>query len=231
MIWYPPILAYHRVLPQPGSDTPGVTPEAFERQMRILAERWRPVPLTEIVARLEAGAPTDRRWVAVTFDDGTEDLFTHAFPILRRHNIPATIFLIVANIGAPDGLKRDQILEMARGGITFGSHTLHHAYLPSVPPEQGRREIVDSKEEMEKMGLRVDLFSYPAGGFTREVQGIVREAGYRGACTTNRGEKRFPPDRWALRRVTMHGNATTPFSIWVRCSGYYGLNRRLRSPS
>lgn len=231
MIWYPPILAYHRVIPQPGTDTPGVTPDAFGRQMKILSERWRPVPLTEIAACIEAGKPIGRRCTAVTFDDGTEDLYTHAFPILQRHNIPATIFLITSNIGMPDSLKPDQIREMAGAGISFGSHTLHHAYLPSLPADRAGEEIRDSKKELEKLGLHADLFSYPGGGFTPAVREAVREAGYRAACTTNRGEKRFPIDRWAMRRITMHGNATSPIAIWIRCSGYYGLNRRLRPPA
>ena len=63
MIWYPPILAYHRVLPEPGKETPGVTPEAFDRQMEILSKRWKPVSLAELVGRLGTRRPyqTEKR--------------------------------------------------------------------------------------------------------------------------------------------------------------------------
>ncbi len=208
-----------------------MSPEIFERQMRILAKRWEPIPLLELVSRLEQGTPIPRRSVVVTFDDGTEDTFTHAFPILQSHRIPATVFLISNHIDHPAALKRDQIDRMKGQGISFGSHTLSHAYLPSLSEEEATRQIVESKRNLERLGIPAQLLSYPAGGFTPAVREAVIQAGYRGACTTNRGMRRFPIDRWALRRISMRGSVTTPFSIWVRCSGFYGLNRRLRSPS
>ncbi|MBI3333697.1 MAG: polysaccharide deacetylase family protein [Candidatus Omnitrophica bacterium] len=230
-LWYPPILAYHRVDPQPASDTPTVSIKAFERQMEILAARWRPIPLGDLADCLEAGRVIPRRAVAVTFDDGEEGLFTHAFPILERCRIPALIFLIADNVGKAGSLSPGQIARMREGGIQFGSHTVHHAYLPSLPMEQVRRELAESKRLLESRGIPAEFFSYPGGGFTPEIAEAAREAGYRAACTTNRGIRRFPADRWALRRVAMHANTVSPLGVWIRCCGYYGLNRRLREPA
>ena len=229
--WYPPILGYHRVHPQPASDTPTLSPKVFDQQMKILATRWNPISLQELVSNLEKKRGLPSRAVVVTFDDGTEDNFTYAFPILLQYHIPATVFMISGNVGKPGSLSAEQILKMRRVGIHFGSHTVHHAYLPSLSIEQARQELSDSKEALQKLGLSVDFLSYPAGGFTSEIIQAVQETGYRGACTTNRGIRRFPPNPWALRRISMHGNAASSFEIWIRCCGYYGLNRRLRSPS
>ncbi len=231
MFWYPPILAYHRVHPDGATDTPTIPPAIFEKQMAILATRWKPVPLLDLVIRVEEGQPLDRREVAVTFDDGTEDNFTQAYPILKRHRVPATIFVITENIGQPGFMNKSQIAEMANQGITFGSHTLHHAYLPKLSITRVREELTESRTKLQAMGLAADLFSYPAGGFSQEAIHAMQQAGYRAACTTNRGFHRFPINRWALRRITMHSNATTAFGMWLRCCGYYGLNPRLRSPS
>ena len=229
--WYPPILTYHRIAPRPRTDTPSVSPEAFDRQMRTLRGRWQPVSLSEMVGWMEQGLPIPSRAVAVTFDDGTEDSFTQAFPILQRHRIPATLFLIASHLGRPDALNAQQIGRMREGGISFGSHTLDHAYLPSLPVGEARRQIVESKRLLEEIGVRVELLSYPGGGFSEPIVRMVREAGYRAACTTNRGIRRFPVDRWSLRRITMHAGAESRFGIWLRCCGYYGINRRFRSPS
>ncbi|MBI3615205.1 MAG: polysaccharide deacetylase family protein [Candidatus Omnitrophica bacterium] len=229
--WYPPILAYHRIHPQAGSDTPTLSPKIFDQQMRILSKRWKPISLPEMVSCLEGNRTLPYRAVAVTFDDGTDDNFTYAFPILAEHRIPATVFMIAGNLNRPGSLGAEQILKMRRAGIDFGSHTSHHAYLPSLPITQVREELAGSKESLERMGLSVDLLSYPAGGFSPEIVRAAKAAGYRAACTTNRGIRRFPVDRWTLRRITMHAKFTSPFGIWVRCCGYYGLNRRLRAPS
>ncbi len=231
MLWYPPILTYHRVHPTLGPDSPTIPPDLFEKQMRILANHWHPIPLAALAVQLEKGVRMDRRAVVVTFDDGTADNFEYAYPLLQRYKIPATIFLIVSNIGKQGSLQSQHILTMAKNGLSFGSHTLHHAYLPAVPENQFEQEISGSKRELERMGVGAELFSYPAGGFTTQAKESVRGAGYRAACTTNRGFQRFPIDRWALRRITMHANTTTRLDMWLRCSGYYGLNRRLRHPA
>ncbi len=229
--WYPPVLAYHRVQPILSSETPVIFPEEFEKQMRILAERWKPVPLSAVIESLETGKPLPERAVAVTFDDGTDDNFTFAFPILARWKIPATIFLTVGEIGWPGFLAPQQIKQMAAAGISFGSHALRHEYLPSLDPPQLERTLRESKRKIEELGLPAEFISYPGGGYSAAVLEAVRKAGYRGGCTTNRGFERFPPDRWALRRITMHGRASNPAGIWVRCCGWYGLNRRLRAPA
>jgi len=231
-VWYPPILSYHRVLPAPDNTTPTVSPEVFEKQMQIIRSRWNPIPLEQLVRSLETDLPIPERAVVITFDDGTEDTFTHAFPILEKYGVAATVFTIASNIGQPGSLSPDQIQTMQGKGITFGSHTLNHAYLPEMPLSRAEESLSSSQSLIARVtGRPVEFLSYPAGGFTPDLLKVVRSFGYRAACTTNRGFRRFPIDRWALRRITMHSGGRSRFGIWIRCSGYYGLNRHLRQPA
>ena len=227
---YPVILSYHRVDPGLGSDSPTIHPSTFERQMATLRKFWNPISLSDLLLWLEWKKELPPRSVVVTFDDGSEDTFVHAFPVLKKHRIPATIFMIAANVNSIRSLTAQQIREMVPHGVTVGSHTVNHAYLPTLSLEEARKELFDSKRILEGLGVSVDFLSYPAGGFTPEIQGLARAAGYRAACTTNRGVRRFPIDRWALRRITMH--ATNSFlGMWVKANGYYEINHRLRSPA
>lgn len=75
-------------------------PEVFDRQMAHISSRYRVVPLSEIARSLKGGESVDRRCVAVTFDDGYEDNYRNAFPILRRHGLPATFFVTTGCVGA-----------------------------------------------------------------------------------------------------------------------------------
>ena len=100
------VLNYHRVNGQApnGSrfDTAfekGVTKERFERHMRFLKEHLHPMPLTEVGDRIRKGKTFPPKTVAVTFDDGYLDNYTVAYPILKRYQIPATIFVITELIG------------------------------------------------------------------------------------------------------------------------------------
>ena len=104
------ILAYHRVLPRKSlrgfpylEDL--VTPlESFSAQMELLSRRFRVVPLEELIRGLgHREAPPEFR-VSITFDDGYADNYRHAFPVLARHGLPATIFLATGHLGGGRGL-------------------------------------------------------------------------------------------------------------------------------
>ena len=76
-----------------------VTPESFEKHIGWLGDFITPVRLSTWIDRLAQGEPLPRRSVAITFDDGWHDNYTHAYPILKKHNIPATIFAVSGMIG------------------------------------------------------------------------------------------------------------------------------------
>jgi peptidoglycan/xylan/chitin deacetylase (PgdA/CDA1 family) len=91
------ILCYHRIGTGGIPLFNGLPPEIFEAQMRYLHRRYRIVSLDELCNEMQHRASRDHA-VAVTFDDGYRDLYTYALPVLKKCNIPATIFLPVACI-------------------------------------------------------------------------------------------------------------------------------------
>lgn len=87
------ILCYHRVGTEGVPFHSRLEPEVFEAQMRYLKKRYRIVPLGQLCQEL-AEAVSVPPTIAITFDDGYRDLYAHAFPVLRKYEIPATIYLI-----------------------------------------------------------------------------------------------------------------------------------------
>lgn len=106
------------------SDAIAVRPRTFERQMSFIASAYNVLPLTEIVHRLESGGSFPPRAVAITFDDGYMDNFTMALPILRRYDLPATVYVLTDAIG--DGWRfwiarlRFMLLSTKRAEVTLG---------------------------------------------------------------------------------------------------------------
>lgn len=227
-----PILGYHRVGTFRDDHVPTVSAQAFERQLAFLARhRYRVLTLEEVVELLERGAPMPRRSVVITFDDGYEETHTVAWPLLKRFGFPATVFVTPGEVGTPGFLSWGQISDMVRDGLTIGSHTMRHSYLPLVKPDRLPEEVVESKRVIEaQIGRPVQFLSYPVGGFTPEAQQVVRQAGYLAACTTNRALTRDRIDRFALRRIKVTERDANPLLLWVKVSGYYDLFRTLKEP-
>jgi peptidoglycan/xylan/chitin deacetylase (PgdA/CDA1 family) len=233
-----PILMYHSIGYEEGSFF--VSPENFNRQMRYLKDKgYEVISLDELVKSIESKKRVRRNKVVITFDDGYKDNFTYAYPVLKRYNFPATIFLITdyigtkSNPGEKEFMLWEDVVVMSNNGISFGGHTKSHITLGlMVDEKQAFEEIAGSKEALEKkIDGRVDYFCYPVGAFNERIKELVRKAGYKGACATNRGYVKYNRDVYELKRIKVTNSDTNkPFSFWAKLSGYYMLFDRERSP-
>src|SRR5207253_7977146 len=130
------ILMYHYVRVNPrASDRLGadlsVTPAHFAAQMKWLAANgFHTVTLDDLTAAIVEGEPLPSRPVILTFDDGYEDFYTAAYPILEEYRFKATSFVITGKVGWGGYLTWDQMRKMqASGLVQFESHTVNHVQL------------------------------------------------------------------------------------------------------
>ncbi len=146
-----PILFYHKINnthPKARSIDLYVPPYKFEEQMRHLSRRgYRSITFDDAVDKLKGGLPLSPKSVVITFDDGYLDNYEHAFPILKKYGLTATMFIVTDFVGQtnkwphsreklPEALMSwDNIREMAAYGISFGSHTCNHWNLKRLDKE------------------------------------------------------------------------------------------------
>jgi len=227
-----PVLMYHSVSPTDSEGRNTITPENFQRHMEYLRiKKYTVISLDTWVQLIKNRTPLNKKYAVITFDDGVEDNYTYAYPILKSYGYPATIFLIASTVDTQGWLGWAQIQEMEQGGITFGSHTLTHPYLPNLDPQKIRSEVRESKKILERnLGHPVHVMAYPTGGFTEEIKEIVRQEGYVAACTTNRGYDRSNKDLYEVKRIRLGDEDHSSFVLWAKLSGYYNLFRKARSP-
>jgi len=230
---------YHHVAPLPAqSEHRGlfVSPERFAAQMAHLHKRqYRVVTLDQVRDDLLGRRPLPRRSVAITFDDGGADNYRSALPVLRRYGFPATVFVVAGRIGqardkpgwpevAAHYLSDNEIGEMVRCGITFGSHTLSHVRLTKVKPAQCEYELIESKRLLEQItGRPVGWLSYPFGSFAQRVIEVAKRAGYVGAVSAIRDNRPTRQRLYYLPRVMVMPDADqrrfvyylSPFYHWI----------------
>jgi peptidoglycan/xylan/chitin deacetylase (PgdA/CDA1 family) len=206
------IITYHSVRPDgPGSRSSYVHPVDFAAQMAWLASSgYQVVPLSQLAQQLAAGRPVPGNWACITFDDGYADNYVHAFPVLKAHRFPATIFLVTGKINRdPLFLTYQQMEEMRSHGIEFGAHTVDHVSLSSLSPDEARQQVVTSKAQLEAMAGQPALhFCYPFGHYNETVEGFVRTAGFQTCCTEQAGVVQTGADPFRLRRAGVLGTDT-----------------------
>lgn len=206
------VLCYHSVNPQPSYLS--LSPELFDAHLEWLQEHCTVVALSELVSRRD-GRNGPR--VAITFDDGYADNYTHALPRLAARDVTATFFL-TAGFLERDGevlarlaeiwrtpaaelapLAWEQVAEMRSAGMSFGSHTWSHRNLARVDPTVAERELTRSKAALEaRLDAPVWAIAYPWGKLRRHVDErtftAAARAGYRlGAFSLPRAVRESDP--------------------------------------
>lgn len=173
------VITYHSI---PERDI-----EKFSTQMRIVSKCAVPIFPDQV--------PKDgQRGVAVTFDDGFQTVFDHALPIMRRFEIPATLFLPAGSLGElPGWVKFENDRDARRsnlvkgrdlGGLDFrlvkvGSHSVSHPHLNRLSGKALEKELTRSKQILEELtGGPITMLSLPFGSYNQEVIDKARESGY-----------------------------------------------------
>jgi peptidoglycan/xylan/chitin deacetylase (PgdA/CDA1 family) len=240
------ILCYHSV--QSDWQSPlAVTPEAFAQHCAWLARHRRVVDLAEAVARMDGRARLPRPLAALTFDDGFGGLYQHAFPMLHRYQLAATVFLVAETL-APKGravdwvqplpsqplttLDRGQVMEMQAAGIQFGSHSFAHKDLTTLDEDACLSDLKASRELLEELLRKpVPFLAYPGGRHDAMVRRAAERAGFTHAFSLP--VAREPRSNYAVPRVGVWpGNGvmalrlkTSPWYLSLRTSGIFPLLR------
>lgn len=222
-----PILMYHAV--QEGQSDPrpyyevNVSPATFASQMKQLqTEGYRAVSLERALQALDGGRPSEKI-VAITFDDGFQDFYETAFPILADCQFTATVFLMTGYMEEPGKtfkgkavLRWNEVRELHSHGIHFGSHTVSHPQLRTLELRQVEEEVGRSKKVIEdRIGGAVRSFSYPYAfpeddrQFTRRLKDTLVSHGYENGVTTILGTSSSQSDRFFLPRL--------PVNRWDDC--------------
>jgi peptidoglycan/xylan/chitin deacetylase (PgdA/CDA1 family) len=208
-----PILMYHYIQTPPSilKDRLGfnlsVSPSDFNAQMDWLSVHgYHPVTLNDLHVYFNGKQALPSKPVVITLDDGYDDLYTKAFPILQAHNFRAVAYIVSGFVGQPRYVTAAQVVEMSKGGIEIASHTVNHPNLANTSPPNVMYQLVTSKAWLEHLVKHpiVD-FAYPSGKFDARVIAALSMSGYATAVTTMPGTYHSKADRYTWTRVRVSG--------------------------
>lgn len=213
---------YHRLNRVDPSTSLTISPESFSRQVDWLERKsFQFLSLDEVVKRPKANL--GERVVALTFDDGFRDNYENGFSLLVRRRKSAALFLVVDWIGQKDFVSWSEIRELADSGITMGSHSLSHRWLPNIMDERELDdEILGSKKIIEdRLGREVRHFCYPVGGVDERVAERVKRAGYMAAWVAGaKPSVAISEPLLCLRRIKVGRRDSSIIRFMVKAYGF-----------
>ena len=174
-----PILLYHHVAILQKENIYYVLPDAFERQLNLLHEWGYTTISVELMVRaIKEGAELPPKPIILTFDDGSETIYTNALPIMQKYNFTGTVYLVYNYVGTRNYMNPDQIRGLYASGWEIGSHSLSHTDLTERSDRQ-MDEIVESRRKLQSLlGVPVLSFSYPFGAYDENSVYYAHYAGY-----------------------------------------------------
>lgn len=166
----------------------------FKAQLDWLAENHYEVwPLPRIVQALKDGKPMPDHVVAISVDDAFESFYKNAYPLLKSHDWPFTVFVSTDGVDQklPDFMSWDEMREMAKHGGTFANHTADHGHLPFrnkgesdlAWADRMRADIAKAQTRLQaELGADTNsepkLLAYPYGEFSQDLAELVNGLGY-----------------------------------------------------
>jgi len=217
-----PVLYYHKIdYPKKDAVYKGlyVTPKQFKTQVSLLKFLgYETISPNDILSFVKGHKISVKKPLLITFDDGYENNFLNAYPVLKAAGFTAVIFISAGFIGKKntvsderekvreDFLNKSEIKALFKDGFFIGSHGINHYYLDSLEEGVLAGELIASKAYLENIiSAPVDFFSYPFGAYSPKVMRAVKKTGYLGAFTTVRGKVGVGDNSYELKRIPVNG--------------------------
>jgi peptidoglycan/xylan/chitin deacetylase (PgdA/CDA1 family) len=214
------ILEFHRVsINNSIEDVHSVYPHEFENQIKFLIDKgFKFVDLDEII---NPDIFSSKKRIVLTFDDGHKDNLYYAYPILKKYNIKATIFVVSDYVGKSGWLNEEgELLEEKIPGsqrwellnwedlkelsdhLNIEAHCATHRHLDRLNDEELLYQLSEPKRKIKEiLGRDANFFCYPYGEYNDKVMKNLQKYGYLGACSSEAGVNSvFDRNKFELKR-------------------------------
>ena len=214
-----PVLMYHRI----AEDGPAAIaryrtpPAAFEAQMRLLRRHgYYAITSPDLIEHMQARRPLRGRPVMITFDDGYRDFADTAWPILKRHDLCAEVFVVTGKVGGTADWDADcgppaelmsweDLCFLHAEGVRFGSHLVTHRRADFMSSEDLLVEAAGSRAALEaQLGTEVRSLAAPYGSYDDRLIPILATCGYVLAFSTENRSACLEDHPLYVPRIEVH---------------------------
>lgn len=183
LTYHVPILKYHYIAQHPSNEL-YLEPELFDQQMKYLSDNgYHSITFAQLNDHLLRGTPLPSKAIIISFDDGYYNMYTNAYPILKKYGFVGSFGIITGKVQVKAGtrvyMNWGEIQQMSAAGMEMVSHTVNHKELQKLNDAELTAELRDSKAVLEqKLGKPVKTVIYPSGGVSDAVVKKAKLLGY-----------------------------------------------------
>lgn len=175
------VLTYHRIVESPAAITDffDVTADELDSQVRRSRQSWGRAVSPGDLQQSAQSSSNAAQGVIVTFDDGTEDHYTTAAPVLERNGMRGVFFVSTNLLGKDGYLNIKQCQELQARGHWIESHSHDHRRLSKFDDGGLHHQLAESRRRLRELNLgRWDFIAVPGGDFSRKIQDAAKAEGY-----------------------------------------------------
>lgn len=206
-----PILVYHHVRdtsPYPKSTWSykmSVSPAVFESQMKWLVEHgYKTMSMDDAVELLQGRKVIEGKPVVITFDDNNLNAYNLAVPIMKKHGLIATFYIITNRLQNPQTIDASRVKELSASGMDIQSHSVTHSIMTYLSSTKLETELHESKKTLEDLiGKPVRSLAYPLTSHNKTVREAAKRAGYTSATIMDPRPATDKDDLYKLPRIMM----------------------------
>lgn len=202
-----PIFLYHHIVKEESEiqyDYMQTTEKTFEEQIRGLENLgYHFISYQDLIDYNNGQKKLYKKSCVLTFDDGCKDIYTNAYPILQKYNIPFTMFVVTNAVGADGCASWEELKEMQDSGLALiASHSTNHTEFNKLSVEETLENVDSSYKALEEnLGeQKTKIFTYPYGLYSQEQLEPLKEEGYVINLTDNKINKSKDLNLYGLHR-------------------------------
>ena len=202
-----PIFLYHHIVKEESEiqyDYMQTTEKTFEEQIRGLENLgYHFISYQDLIDYNNGQKKLYKKSCVLTFDDGCKDIYTNAYTILQKYNIPFTMFVVTNAVGADGCASWEELKEMQDSGLALiASHSTNHTEFNKLSVEETLENVDSSYKALEEnLGeQKTKIFTYPYGLYSQEQLEPLKEEGYVINLTDNKINKSKDLNLYGLHR-------------------------------
>jgi peptidoglycan/xylan/chitin deacetylase (PgdA/CDA1 family) len=204
---YIPVLMYHSIKDK-SSNEYELNTKMFEKQIKYLYKKgYKSLTVDEYYKIIDEQIEPPKKAVLITFDDGIDDNYSMAYPILKKYDMNAAFFVVANWIDKEGYMTKDEIIDLSENGMDIECHGLDHEWFAEYSYEEQYRIIAEARSKISQiLNKEINYFAFPYGNLNESAMTALYDMGFKIGFSSISGLSSKYDNRYCMKRQYISEN-------------------------